>query len=421
LKQYSAAVDSFDQVITFQPDHAEAYFSRGNALNELKLHQEAIANYEQALALQPDHAESYSNYGIALNELKQHQAAIDCYNKALALKPDFATVYNNRGCALISLKQHKLAIDSYDQALAIQPDNASVWCNRGTAQLELKQHQAAIDSYDRAIALQPDLPFLLGPRLHIKRQICDWSDADHQVTELLAKIEQNEKVSASFPILALTSSPKLQRKAAEIWANDKFPPHFELGQIPKRGKRDKIRLGYFSMDFRIHPVSYLTAELFEVHDRDKFEVYAFSFGINTKDAMRTRLEAGFDQFIDVWGKSERDIAELAREMEIDIAIDLAGFTGESRTGIFARRAAPLQVNYLGYPGTMGTSYMDYLIADPQLIPEEAQAQYTEHIVYLPDTYMASDAARCISDQNFTREELGLPSDAFVFCCFNNSY
>ena len=419
-KQHQAAIHSYDQVISIQADHAAAYFNRGNALIELKLHQQAIANYEQALALQPDHAEAYSNYGIALNELKQHQAAIDNFDRAIALKPDFAPAYNNRACALINLKQHQLAVDSYDRAISIEPNNASAWCNRGVALLALKQHQAAIDSYGQAIALQPDFPFLHGPRLHIKSLICDWHDADDEAAELLTRIDQCEKVSTAFSVLALTASARLQRKAAEVWGNDKCPLNFELGSVPKRSRREKIRIGYFSMDFTNHPVACLTAELFETHDRDKFEVYAFSFGPDTKDEMRVRLEAGFDRFIDVWNKSERDIAELARALEIDIAIDLAGLTGDSRTGIFARRAAPLQVNYLGYPGSMGASYMDYLIADRQLIPEEAKPHYTEQIVYLP-SFQANDSKRPISERVFSREELGLPQDRFVFCCFNNSY
>jgi predicted O-linked N-acetylglucosamine transferase (SPINDLY family) len=420
-KQYQAAIGSFDQVIGLRPDHADALFSRGNTLVELKLHEQAIVNFEQALALRPEHAEAYSNYGIALNELKQHQAAIDSFDRAIALKPDLASAYNNRGCALACLKQHQLAVDSYDKAIALESDQAGAWCNRGVALLELKQHQAAIDSYGQAMALQPDMPFVQGPRLHIKKLICDWHGAEDETAELLARIDQNAKVSTSFSVLALTDSPRLQRKAAEIWANDRFPPNLELGPIPKHSRREKIRLGYFSMDFNNHPVSHLTAELFETHDRDKFEVYAFSFGVNTKDEMRTRLEAGFDRFIDVWNKSERDIAELARHMAIDIAIDLAGFTGDSRTGIFARRAAPLQVNYLGYPGTMGASYMDYLIADRQLIPEDARPHYAEQIVYLPDTYMVNDTTHQISERSFTREELGLPAEGFVFCCFNASY
>lgn len=420
-KQYQAAIDSFDQVIALRPDHSDAHFSRGNALIELKRHHEAVVSYEQALALQPEHAEAYSNCGIALNELKRHQAAIDSFDRAIALKPDLASAYNNRGCALISLKQHQLAVDNYDRALALESDNASAWCNRGVALLDLKQHQAAIDSYAQAMALRPDMPFVQGPRLHIKKLICDWQGAHDEVADVLARIDQNGKVSTSFSALTLTDSPRLQRKAAEIWASEKFPPNVELGPIPKRSRNEKIRLGYFSMDFNNHPVSYLTAELFESHDRDRFEIYAFSFGANRKDEMRARLEAGFDHFIDVWDKSERDIAALARDIEIDIAIDLAGFTGDSRTGIFAHRAAPVQVNYLGYPGTMGTPYMDYLIADRQLIPDEATPHYAEQIVYLPDTYMASDSTRQISERSFTREEMGLPAEGFVFCCFNNGY
>jgi len=193
-----------------------------------------------------------------------------------------------------------------------------------------------------------------------------------------------------------------------------------LGPIPKHPKREKIRIGYFSMDFKNHAVAMLTAGLFETHNRARFEVIAFSFGPDTKDEMRVRLEKAFDQFIDVQDKSDKEIAELARQMGIDIAIDLAGFTADSRTGIFAYRAAPVQVNYLGYPGTMGADYMDYLIADETLIPEESRQYYAEKIIYLP-CFQANDSKRMIADRVFTREELGLPHHSFVFCCFNNNY
>lgn len=227
-------------------------------------------------------------------------------------------------------------------------------------------------------------------------------------------------MATPFSFLALSSSLLLQRKAAEIWIKANYPEDKELGIIPKRTRKEKIRLGYFSMDFRNHPVSLLAAGLFEAHNRDKFEVFAFSYGPNIRDEMRTRLEGAFDKFIDVRDKSSKEIAHLARLMEIDIAIDLAGLTGEARTDIFALRAAPLQVNYLGYAGTMAARYIDYLIADKQVIPEKNKAQYAEKIVYLP-SFQANDRKRTISDRVFTRDELGLPQAGFVYCCLVNSY
>ena len=420
LKQYQAAVDSYHKAITLRPGHAEAYYNCGNALGDLRLHQAAIDSYDRAIALKPDYVEAYDNRAIALCELSRYQAAIDSCDRAIALKPDCAEAYVNRGMALGKLKHYQAATDSFDQAIALKPDYAEAYGNRGMVLSELKQHQAAIDGFDAALAIKPDFEFLYGAKFHAKMSICDWSDMEKQIAELMQKVQRDEKASQPFSTLVLSTSLPLQRKAAEIYLNAKHPANSELGSIVKRAKRQKIRLGYFSMDFQNHPVAFLTAELFELHDRDRFEVYAYSFGPETKDEIRTRLEAAFDKFIDVKDKSDKEIANLARQMEIDIAIDLAGFTGDSRTGIFALRAAPIQVNYLGYPGTMGAEYMDYLIADKTLIPEESQQHYSEKIVYLP-SFQVNDSKREISDKVFTRKELGLPESGFVFCCFNNNY
>jgi predicted O-linked N-acetylglucosamine transferase (SPINDLY family) len=192
--------------------------------------------------------------------------------------------------------------------------------------------------------------------------------------------------------------------------------------IPKHSNKDKIRIAYFSPDFQFHPVSFLTSELFEIHDRDKFEVFAFSLKKGLiRDEMNLRLRKGFDRFIDVDNMSDREIAQLVRELDVDIAIDLSGLTQDSRTGIFSYRTAPIQVNWLGYPGTMGSNYMDYIIADKTIIPESHQQFYSEKVTYLPDTYMVDDSKRVASTREFTREECGLPRNAFVFCCFNNDY
>ena len=420
LLLHEAAIDSYNKAIAIKPDYAEAYYNRGNAFKELKHFEAAIANYDQAIAVNPNLFHAYTNRGSALKELRQLQMAIVSFDKAITLKPGFAEAYYNRGNAFMGLKKYQAAVDNYDQAIALKPDYAEAYGNRGMVLSELKQHQAAIDGFDAALAIKPDFEFLYGAKFHAKMSICDWSDMEKQIAELMQKVQRDEKASQPFSTLVLSTSLPLQRKAAEIYLNAKHPANSELGSIVKRAKRQKIRLGYFSMDFQNHPVAFLTAELFELHDRDRFEVYAYSFGPETKDEIRTRLEAAFDKFIDVKDKSDKEIANLARQMEIDIAIDLAGFTGDSRTGIFALRAAPIQVNYLGYPGTMGAEYMDYLIADKTLIPEESQQHYSEKIVYLP-SFQVNDSKREISDKVFTRKELGLPESGFVFCCFNNNY
>jgi len=421
LGQYQAAIRSYDQAVAIKPDYAKTYFNRGLVLHELKHYRTAVESYDKAIAIRPDIAESYTNRGLALCGLHRYPEAIESYDKAIALKADSAEPHFNRGLALCGLHRYQEAIESYDKAIALKADSVEAHFNRGIALARLQQLQAAVESYDRAFNINPGAEYLCGMRLHTKMKICDWSHAEAQIAELAQKVRLGERVTGGFGFLALNDSLPLQRKVAELWANHKYPAKLELGSIPKHPKRKKIRLAYFSMDFRNHATSVLAVRLFESHDRNRFEIHAFSFGPDTKDEMRTRLEKVFDRFIDVQYKSDKEVAELARRMEIDIAIDLAGFTADSRTSIFAYRAAPIQVNYLGYPGTMGADYIDYLIADRQLIPEEARQHYAEKIAYLPNSYQVNDRQRQIADKVFTRQELGLPEQGFVFCCFNNNY
>ena len=230
----------------------------------------------------------------------------------------------------------------------------------------------------------------------------------------------NEKVSSPFLLHALIDDALLQKKSSEIYANARYLLNPTLGKISKRIKNKKIRIGYFSADFRNHAVSVLTVELFELHDRNKFEIYAFSFGTDDKSFIRSRIKHAVDHFLEVSDRSDIEIAKLSRDLKIDIAIDLGGYTADSRTGIFSYRAAPVQASYIGYLGTIGTTYYDYLLADRIIIPEEFQKCYSEKILYLP-SYQVNDRRRTISGRVFTRSELGLPEIGFVFCCFNNNF
>jgi predicted O-linked N-acetylglucosamine transferase (SPINDLY family) len=253
--------------------------------------------------------------------------------------------------------------------------------------------------------------------------LSDWATAEADSQEVNLRVESDKKCVVEFAFLALSSSEHLQLKLARAhsWLNAQALADEAHGAMPKREKKERVRIAYFSTDFRNHPVAFLTAELFELHDRNRFEVIAFSLGPTSQDDMRLRLVKAFDQFIEIDSKSDEDVVKLVREMGIDIAVDLTGFTGGCRSEIFAMRAAPVQVLYLGYPSTMGADFYDYIIADKTVIPVESQQYFTEKIAYLPDTYMVNDSKRQISDRKFTREELGLPETGFVFCCFNNSY
>ena len=420
LQRWEAALASYEQAIQLRPTFALAHYHRGDLLTDLKRWEEAITSYGWALASKPDYIEAYLDCGLVNQELYRFEAAIECFKQAIKLKPDH--FFANFHCAnsLLKLCCFQEALAYYDRAINLNPTEASAHYHRGETLNGLKRYDEAILSYDRALALKPDYAFLPGQRLFTKMQICDWSDVDRQVTEISAKIQVGQQVATAFTMLAASDDLTLQRKAAEIWTATRHPLNHVLPKLEPYPKHDKIRLAYFSADFRNHAVAYLTAELYEKHSRDRFEISAISYGPDIKDEMRIRLEAGFDNFIQVHNFSDQQIVELTRSMEIDIAVDLGGHSGESRPGIFALRAAPLQLSYLGYLGTMGADYMDYLLADPVIIPDAARPNYIEQIIYLP-SYQANDTQRRIADLTFTRQQLGLPETGFVFCCFNNNY
>ena len=328
LEQYEAALASYDKAIALKPDYAEAYNHRGNALRKLKHYETALENYDKAITLKPNYTEAYSNRGNVLRELKHYQAAIENYNKAIALKPDYAEVYSNRGEIYSELKQFETALENYNIAITLKPDFAEAYCNRGVALDEQKQYEAALVDFQKALDLKPDYKFLPGVYLNTKIQICAWDNFSYAVNQLAELIQQHKKASTPYTVLSLIDSMSLQRKAAEIYAQANFPISHKLPKIPKYPKHQKIRIGYFSADFKEHPVGFLTAELYELHHRDRFEIIGFSFRPSKNTVIRKRLETGFDHFIDVSDLSDEDVVMLSRQMEIDIAVDLGGFTRE---------------------------------------------------------------------------------------------
>jgi predicted O-linked N-acetylglucosamine transferase (SPINDLY family) len=421
LKRHDEAITHYDKVLSLKPDYAEAWSNKGVALNELKRYDEAIIHYDKALSLKPDYHVAWSNKGVALYELKRYDEAITHYDKALSLKPDYHVAWSNKGNTLHELKQHDEAIAYYDTALNLKPDYAEAWADKGLTLNKLKRFEEAIDHYDKALNLKPDIDWLSGDLLHTEMMICSWSGLEESLEDISKKVLANRKVTQPFLLLALNDDALLHKKSSEINIQSRYPFNPVLEPILKHPQSQKIRVAYFSADFHNHATGYLMAELFELHDKNQFELVGFSFGPIIGDEMHQRLKNSFDRFIEVGRKSDNDIAKISRDLNIDIAVDLKGFTQEARTGIFAHRAAPIQVNYLGYPGTLGADYMDYIIADKTLIPLDAQSGYTEKVVYLPNSYQVNDRKRLISERQFKRQELGLPRHGFVFCCFNNNF
>jgi len=381
---------------------------------------DAIDKYDRAIAIVPSYAEAFSNRGNALMDLNRFDEALDNYNHAVNIKPDYARAFSNRGNALKNLNRFDEALESYDQAIALNPNYANAFSNRGETLIKLGQIEKAVDSYKRSILLNPDLDYILGELLNAKMRLCLWNNLSKELRDLKTKIKKNEKASNPFPLLSLTDEPDILKKVSENYVKDKYPANTQQLNDLSKSKKSKIKIGYFSPDFRSHPVSTLTAEIYELHDRDQFEIHGFYFGPVTKDEMNRRISLGVDYFHNVQSLSDDDVVKLSRSIDIDIAVDLAGFTDFQRMGIFSRFAAPIQVSYIGYLGTMGADYYDYILADSTIIPIKNQKYYTEKIAYLP-SYQANDSKRIRPEISFNRKDLGLPEGSFIFCCFNNTY
>ena len=420
LGQFQDSVKSFLRAISLNPNFADAYINLSISLRELGNIDDAIKNLETAISINPNFAQAHNNLGSCLQELGQFNTAIKSLETAISIQPNLAEAHNNLGFIYFKKYDKVNAIKLYKKAISIQPSLAEAHDNLGTSLKAIGQLDKALESYEEAISINPDLDYLLGSKLGTKMNLCLWTNLLIDLKEVIIKTNTGEPSVTPFDLMGLADDPKIQRKASEIYSLKKHPKSYTLKNIKPYPKHKKIRIGYFSSDFKIHPVAYLTAGLYELHNREHFEVHAFSLGPDTNDEMNLRVKAGVDHFHDVHLMSHKEIALLARSLEIDIAVDLAGYTAESRTDVFAMSAAPIQLSYIGFLGTMGADYYDYLIADPIMIPEKNKKDYSEKIVYLPN-FQVNDSKDSPPEITLTRKELGLPEKGFVFCCFNNTY
>lgn len=430
LGRLEEALVVYDRLLVNHPDLASAHTNRGHVLQDLGRPAEALAAYERALRLDPGLADAWSHRGDVLQTLRRFEAAVAAYDRRLQLAPGFAPGHCARGDALKALRRPQEALAAYDQALALHPAYGEAWAHRGGALIDLGRYAEAIGCFDRAlgveddqVAANPDRDLILGPALNARMQLCDWDGFEGRLNTLKAALAAGRPAADPFVVQALIDDPELQLKAARAAVAASFAA--VVRSDATAGKRaavahERIRLAYISSDFRDHPVSHLMAGVFERHDRGRFEVFAVSTRPAEIEPWRTRITAGVDRFIHAEGLSDGDIAAQCRTLGIDIAIDLDGFTGESAPAVFAQRPAPVQVKYAGCPGTTGAPYVDYIIADPVLIPEAAAAFYSEKIAYIP-SYQANDDRPAVKAPAPSRTELGLPRDGFVFCAFSPAY
>ncbi len=453
LGRREEALESFDRAIVIAPDFAQAHGHRADLLSELGRYPEAIASYDKCLALAPESAGDWFNRGTALVEAGRQLEALASFERAIGCRPDLdqahlrrakllldldrggealavidnllrrepnsAEAWLGRGNVLHQLKRRDQAADAFARAVALKPDLAEAWFGRGIVLFDATQYAEAIAAYDKALALKPDMSDAASFRVLAKLYICNWTSLDEDIARLVEKIRDPEHAVSIYPMLSLPLSAADQLKCARLQYVER--PNFPALYQGQAYSHQRIRIAYLSADFHEHPNGYLTAGLFERHDRARFEVTGISFGPDQDSPVRQRIKSAFDRFIDVRDKSDQEVAELLGRLEIDIAVDLMGFTLNNRLNIFGRRPAPIQVNYLGYIGTLGARFIDYVIADSIALPFDQQPYFDERIVHLPDCFLLTDDRQEIADVTPSRQEAGLPAEGFVFCSFNNSY
>ena len=420
IGRYEEALASCGKALAINPQSIEALTQCGNTLRNLKRREEALASYDRALTIKPDFAVALTNRGNVLNELNRRDEALASYDKALALNPNYAAALNGRGVSLLVLLRPDEALACLSRAIAIKPDFADALYNRGVVRMQIRRFDEAAEDFRKALSLEPDIKCAPGHLLHSRMQMCEWSGLRDEIAALSSAVDTGKCVAGPFELLGTTVSAARQLRCAQTYVANFASARSQTSWRGRKYRHDRIRLAYLSADFYQHATSQLIVELLERHDRTQFETIGVSFSAEDASELRARVIRSFDQFHDVRRMSDERVARLLNELEVDIAVDLQGHTGLSRPGIFACRAAPIQISYLGYPGTTGAAFMDYIIADGTVLPFDQQAFYTEKIVHLPDCYQPNSTRR-ISPRAFSRADAGLPEEAFVFCCFNKNW
>ena len=418
LGRFAEALPALEKAVAMKPGYAGALVNRGRALSEMHRIEEALASYEMALRFNPRLPVALSGRGGVLEKLGRFADAMASYNGALALNPQDVQALNGRGLLLAKLNREAEALADYERALAINPSLVAVQFNRATILTSLKRTAEAHAAFQRIQAQHPSYPFALDGLWGTTLHLCDWATRRELEPRLPAHVRAGQPLTP-FNLLLCLDDPALQRQSATSFTRTAVntPSAPPRKAAPHNGH---LRIGYLSYDFRYHPVASSNAAVLERHDRTRFEVFAFSTGPNDASAMRARLEKGFEHFHDLSGRGDRDVAAQIAAANLDVLIDLGGHTTGARPGVLALRPAPVQVNYQGWPSTMGADFMDYILADGTVIPPGQEGAFAETVARLPHCYMPSDPTRAIAATP-TRAQAGLPEQGFVFCAFNSCW
>ncbi len=413
LRDYPRALGLFERLAATNPRSSKVLVGKGLALSGENRHDEALQSFDAAMVLEPRDAEALIGKGVALKVLRRVPEAIESYQRAIDIAPRSPNLHLNLGNALALLNRHKEALACYERVLALDPILAKALNYEGNS-------LNALNRQSEAVVLDPSVTEALSSLVYTKQRHWDWTGLSEQRQYLLDRVHARQYTANPFALLGICDDPELHQIAARAYTRETLPP-VPAVQPPPATPRERLRIGYFSADFHNHATMHLLAGVLECHDRDAFEIHVFSYGPEIEDAMRARVRATVDHFNDCARLSDGAMIAAARQAGLDIAVDLKGYTQDARLAPFAARLAPVQVSYLGYPGTIGADFLDYILADATVLPMDQQRFYDEKIVHLPGSYQANDDRRVIAPEVPTRAEAGLPADGFVYCCFNNAY
>ena len=426
LKNFEKAMSYLNESIKINPEFSHSYNSRGIVFSEMKEFKKAIEDYDKAISYNPEFLEAHLNKGISLKNLKKYDEAKKSFEDCIEINSLNPKIYHNLGNLLKECKKFEEAKSAYEKAILLKDDYAEPYEGRADVLQELskinndhEKFKLSINDYERAISLKKNLDYVFGKMFHSKMIINNWDKHSKELNTILDGTKKNEKFIVPFGLLSLVDDPEIHLKNAKLFSKNIIPT---LSNDQKKNENDKkIKIGYFSADFNKHAVSHLISKMLCLHNKNKFKIYCYAYGFEKIDDLHNSIKEQVDVYRDIRKISDHDAALLARKDGIDIAIDLQGYTDKHRVNIFANRAAPLQVNYLGYPGSMGANFIDYIIADKNLIPDRNQKFICEKIIFLPNHYQVQNDELKVSKILPSKKDLGLPDDHFVFCAINNTY
>ncbi len=419
LNDYDRAISHLENSIKLKPDFADNYNNIGIALSEKKKFEKAISCYEKAIEIKQNYFDAYLNMGIAFKNLKKFNNAIKSLEICIQINPNNARAYLNLGNIFVILKKYEEAKNFFDKAIKLNKNYCEAYSNRAELlHLHLKNIDLAIIDYERALKCNNKLKYVLGKLIHAKMHINNWKDYDEQIIKLKKGIENGEKIILPFPLLSLIDEPKLQFITSQQYSN-------EISFFSKKSIQNKtiynkkIKIGYFSARFYDCATLHNMLDVFKNHNKEKFEIYAFNYGI--EDSWTKKIKKYFNSFHNISNLTLEEILKITEENQLNIAVNLTGYTSNARDEIFYKKVAPIQINFLGYPGTLGDKIYDYILADRTVIPEDQERFYSEKILRLPNCYLPTQSNQIISKKKFDKKNLRIPENKFIFACFNNSY